>query len=112
MSIPSGTSGVSSWGLNECSMSGDSHTASGGIMCEYGFMGVGHGKARYWVFIFIHIVQEFWKVWFLYPGKLVNLGWIVQYVLAETLIQMMHLRRVHTVFLVIWNMLRFEGLGG
>ena len=81
-------------------------------MYEYGFIGVGHGKARYWVFFFIHMVQEFWKVWFLHLGKLVNLGWIVWYVLVETLIQMMHLRRAHTIFLEIWNILRFEGLGG
>ena len=50
--------------------------------------GLGHGKAMvYWVFIFIHMVQEFWKVWFLHLGELINLGWIIWYVLAETLIQ-------------------------
>ena len=48
----------------------------------------------------------------MYLGVLVNLGWIVWYVLAETLIQMMHLRRAHTVFLMVWNILWSEGLGG
>ena len=81
-------------------------------MFEHSLIWVGHGKARYWVFMFIHMVQEFWKARFLHPGKLVNLGWIVWYVLAETLIQMMHLRRAHTVFLVVWNILWFKGLGG
>ena len=51
-------------------------------MCEYGFIWIGHGKARYWVFIFIHMVQEFWKVWLLHLGKLINLGWVVWHVLA------------------------------
>ena len=81
-------------------------------MCEYSLIWVGHGKARYWVFIFIHMVQEFWKVWLLHLGKLINLDWVVRYVLADTLIQMMHLRRAHTVFLMIWNILWSEGLGG
>ena len=32
--------------------------------------------------------------------------------LCETLIQMMHLWRAHTVFLVTWDVLQFKGLGG
>ena len=31
---------------------------------------------------------------------------------CETPIQMMHLRRAHTVFLVTWDVLWFKGLGG
>ena len=48
----------------------------------------------------------------MYLSELVNLGWIVWYVLAETCIQMIHLRRAHTVFLMVWNILWSEGLGG
>ena len=81
-------------------------------MCDYSLIWVGHGKARYWVFILMHMVQEFWKVWFLHLGKLINLGWVVQHVLVETLIQMMHLMMTHTVFLMIWNVLWSEGPGG
>ena len=81
-------------------------------MCEYSLIWVGHGKARYWVFIFIHMVQEFWKVWLLHLGKLINLGWVVWHVLVETLIQMMHLRMTRTMFLMVWSVLWSEGLGG
>ena len=58
------------------------------------------------------MVQEFWKVSLPHLGELINLGWVVQYVLVETLIQMMHLRMTHTVFLMVWNVLWSEGLGG
>ena len=113
MSIPLGTSGVSSWGFSECSMSGVILTqlleGSCVSMASYGLVMAKQGTGSS---IFIHMVQEFWKVWFMYLGELVNLGWIVQYVLVETLIQMMHLRRAHTVFLMIWNILWLEGLGG
>ena len=81
-------------------------------MCEYSLIWVGHSEARYRVFIFIDMVQEFWKVWLLHLGKLINLGWVVWHVLVEILIQMMHLRMTHTVFLMIWNILGSEGLGG
>ena len=56
--------------------------------------------------------SKFWKVWLLHLDKLINLGWVVWHVLVETLIQMMHLRMTHTVFLMIWNVLGSEGLGG
>ena len=113
MSIPSGTSGVSSWGCINCSISGVILTqlleGSCVSIASYGLVmakqGTGSSSSSIWY-------KNCGRSGLLHLGKLINLGWVVWHVLVETLIQMMHLRMTHTMFLMVWNVPGSERLGG
>ena len=102
MSIPLGTLGASSWGFIDCSMSGVILTqlleGSCVSIASYGLVmakqGTGSLSSSIW---YKNSGRSGSCIW----GKLINLGWVVWHVHVETLIQMMHLRMTHTMFLMV-----------